>query len=92
MSNISGAGSARVSCVLVTDPDVGLLPEAIGLVLVLLDLPGDLGHLPPLAEVDQLFPRPPQEVRVALLRLQDVSQVDPCQPIIYIHEIYYTSP
>lgn len=53
-------------------PDVALHPQAVWLVLVLLDLPSDLGHLPPLAEVDQLLAVPFQEVRVSLLCLQDV--------------------
>lgn len=57
-------------------PDVEFDPEAIGLVLVLLDLSGDLSHFPPLAEVDQLLVVTLQEVWVALLRLQDVGQVN----------------
>ena len=84
--------------VLGTDPDVGLSSQAVGLVLVLLDLARDLRHLPPLAEVDQLLPRPPQEVGVPLLRLQDVGQVDPCSAphkpaeiqYLYSHILYTT--
>lgn len=63
--------------VFASHPDIALHPQAVGLVLVLLDLPGDLGHFPSLAEVDQLLAMPLQEVRVAFLRLQDVRQIDP---------------
>lgn len=52
--------------------------KAVGLVLVLLDLAGDLCHFSPLAEVDQLLAVAFQEVRIALLRLEDVGQVDTC--------------
>ena len=61
-----------------SDPDVRLPPQAVRLVLVLLDLSCDLCHLPPLAEVDQIFPVSAQKVGVPLLRLQDVSKVDTC--------------
>ena len=57
-----------------------LLLQAVGLVLVLLDLPRDLRHFPPLAEVDQLLAVALQVVRVPLLRLQDVGQVDTWSP------------
>lgn len=58
--------------------DVALHPQTVRLVLVLLDLSGDLGHFPSLAEVDQIFAVSVQEVGVSLLRLQDVGQVDSC--------------
>ena len=61
-------------------PDVVLLLQAVGLVLVLLDLPGDLRHFPPLAEVDELLAVALEVVRVALLRLQDVGQVNTWSP------------
>jgi len=59
-------------------PDILLWCETVGLVLVLLYFAGDLGHLAPLAEVDQPLLVALQEVWVALLRLQDVGQVHPC--------------
>ena len=49
--------------------------QAVRLVLVLLDLGDDLGHLPPLREVDEA--RVVQEVGVALLQEQDVALVLP---------------
>lgn len=61
-----------------TDPDVGLHTQAVRLVLVLLDLSGNLSNFPPLAEVDKVFAVSAQEVRVSLLRLQDVGQIDSC--------------
>lgn len=68
--------ASRKCCHAHADPGVGFPTQAVGLVLVLLDLPGDLSHLPPLAEVDQVFPVSAEEVRVSLFRLQDVGQVD----------------
>ena len=50
---------------------VGHWLEAVGLILILLDLGDDLGHLPPLAEVDQLRVR--EEVWVALFEKNDVG-------------------
>lgn len=54
-------------------PDVLLHLQAVGLVLVLLDLSCYFGHFPSLAEVDQVFAVTSQEVGVAFLRLQDVG-------------------
>lgn len=59
----------------VADPDVGVHPQAVRLVLVLLDFPRDLSHLPPLAEVDEMFAVAQQEVGIAFFCLQDVGQV-----------------
>ena len=49
--------------------------QAVRLVLVLLDLGDDLGHLSPLGEVDQVGVV--QKVRVALLQEEDVALVLP---------------
>lgn len=59
----------------ITDPDVTVHSQAVGLVLVLLDFTRDLSHLPPLAEVDEVFAVAQQEVRIAFFCLQDVGQV-----------------
>lgn len=58
-----------------TDLDVTVHSQTVGLVLVLLDLARDLRHLPPLAEVDEVFPMAQQEVGVAFFGLQNVGQV-----------------
>ena len=56
---------------MVTHPKLRYFLQAVWLVLVLLDLGDDLGHLPPLGEVDQVGVV--QKVRVALLQEEDVA-------------------
>lgn len=70
-----------------TDLDVALHPQAVRLVLVLLDLSRDLSHFPPLAEVDQVFAVSAQKVWVSLFGLQDVGQVDSCHTSTEVRDV-----
>lgn len=75
-SMTAAAGGSRLKGAdAITDPDVSVHSQAVGLVLVLLDFTRDLGHLPPLAEVDEVFAVAQQEVRITFFCLQDVGQV-----------------
>lgn len=69
VSAAAAGGRRSEGAAITTHPDVTVHSQAVGLVLVLLDFPRDLGHLPPLAKVDKVFAVAQQEVRIAFFRL-----------------------
>ena len=70
-------------------PDFLLDRQAVGLVLILLDLPGNLRHFPPLLEVDNALRSIWQEVWVAFFRLENIGQVHACRKETEILQIIW---